>query len=82
MPTAYILINCTLGSEETIIKEITSLHEAKEIRATYGIHDIFVKVKADSTQLLNRLMTTKIRKIPRITSTVTMVVVEEQGGKE
>jgi DNA-binding Lrp family transcriptional regulator len=81
MPTAYILVNCTSGSEENIIKEIATIPEVKEVRGTYGVHDIFVKVKADSTQLLNHIITSKIRKTPRITSTMTMVVIEEQGGK-
>ena len=27
-------------------------------------------------------ITNKIRKTPRITSTITMIVIEEQGGKE
>jgi DNA-binding Lrp family transcriptional regulator len=70
-----------MGSEENIIREIAELDEVKEVRGTYGVHDIFVKVKADNTQLLNHIITTKIRKIPRITSTVTMVVIEEQGGR-
>jgi hypothetical protein len=71
MPTGYILVNCTLGSEEKIINEIAKLPDAKEVRGTYGVHDIFVKVSSEN----------KIRKIPGITSTVTLVVIEEQGGK-
>jgi hypothetical protein len=31
MPTAYILVNCTLGSEENIISEIAKLPDVKEI---------------------------------------------------
>src|SRR5215216_5598044 len=46
MPTAYILVNCTLGSEEKIINEIAKLPDVKEVRGTYGVHDIFVKVKS------------------------------------
>jgi hypothetical protein len=30
---------------------------------------------------LNHTITSKVRKIPGITSTVTLVVIEEQGGK-
>ena len=82
MPTAYILVNCTLGSEEYIISEIAKLTEVKEVRGTYGVHDIFVKVKSDNTESLNHAITSKIRKIQGITSTVTLVVIEEQGGKE
>ena len=81
MPTAYILVNCTLGSEEKIISEIAKLSDVKEVRGTYGVHDIFVKVKSDNTEALNHTITSKVRKISGITSTVTLVVIEEQGGK-
>ncbi|MGA7370915.1 MAG: Lrp/AsnC ligand binding domain-containing protein [Nitrososphaeraceae archaeon] len=82
MPTAYILVNCTLGSEERIISEISNLPDVKEVRGTYGVHDVFVKVKSDNTETMNHTITNKIRKTPGITSTVTLVVIEEQGGKE
>lgn len=81
MPTAYILVNCTLGAEEKIINEVAKLSDVKEVRGTYGVHDIFVKVKSDNTETMNHTITTKIRKVPGITSTVTLVVIEEQGGK-
>ena len=82
MPTAYILVNCLVGSEERIIKEIAELSEVQEVRGTYGVHDIFVKVKSDTTQSLNNTMTSKIRKVSGIMSTITLVVIEEQEGKE
>ena len=81
MPTGNILVNCTLGSEEKIINEITKLPDVKEVRGTYGVHDIFVKVSSENTEAMNHTITNKIRKIPGITSTVTLVVIEEQGGK-
>ena len=74
-------MNCTLGSEEKIINEIAKMPDAKEVRGTYGVHDIFVKVSSENTEAMNHTITNKIRKIPGITSTVTLVVIEEQGGK-
>ena len=82
MPTAYILVNCTLGSEDKIINEISRLPDVKEVRGTYGVHDVFVKVKSDNTETMNHTITNKIRKVAGITSTVTLVVIEEQGGKD
>lgn len=81
MPTAYVLVNCTMGAEEKIINEIAKLTDVKEVRGTYGVHDIFVKVKSDSTETLNHTITTKIRRVSGINSTVTLVVIEEQGGR-
>jgi DNA-binding Lrp family transcriptional regulator len=70
-----------MGSEVKIINEIAKLSDVKEVRGTYGVHDIFVKVKSDNTETLNHTISSKIRRVPGITSTVTLVVIEEQGGK-
>lgn len=81
MPTAYILANCILGSEERIIKEIAELSEVREVRGTYGVYDIFVEVRSDTRESLNHAITTKIRRIWGITSTVTLIAIEDQEGK-
>jgi hypothetical protein len=47
----------------------------------YGVHDTFVKVKSDNTETMNHTVTNRIRKVSGITSIVTLVVIEEQGGK-
>lgn len=82
MPTAYVLANCIAGVEEKIIDEIAKMSDVREVRGTYGVHDIFVKVKSADMETLNHTVTSKIRRIPGITSTMTLVVIEEQGGKE
>jgi DNA-binding Lrp family transcriptional regulator len=70
-----------MGAEENIINEVAKLSDVKEVRGTYGVHDIFVKVRSDNTETLNHTITSKIRRVPGITSTVTLVVIEEQGGR-
>lgn len=82
MPTAYVLANCITGVEEKIIDEIAKILDVREVRGTYGVYDIFVKVKSAGMETLNNTITGKIRRIPGITSTMTLVVIEEQGGKE
>jgi DNA-binding Lrp family transcriptional regulator len=70
-----------MGAEENIINEVAKLSDVKEVRGTYGVHDIFVKVKSDNTETLNHTIASKIRRVPGITSTATLVVIEEQGGR-
>ena len=82
MPTAYVFIHCTAGSEEKLIKEIAKINDVKEVRGTYGIHDIFVKVKSKDSETMNKVITNSIRKMQGVTSTNTMIAIEEQGGKE
>lgn len=82
MPTAYVFIHCTAGSEERLIAEIAKIQDVKEVRGTYGIHDIVVKVKSKDSGIMNNIITNAIRRMPGITSTNTLIAIEEQGGKE
>ena len=84
MPTAYVLLNSDLGSDESIIAEVRQILDAEgeiryEIQGVYGVYDIVIKVTADGADLLRSVITNKIRKIPKVQSTLTMMVIEEQG---
>ena len=81
METLYILINCDLGSEVDIINELLKIPEIKEVRGTYGVYDIFVKLQGDSSATLENIITHKIRRISKIRSTVTLTPILTQGGR-
>ena len=84
MPTTYILLNSDLGSDVEIIQKIKEIldNEGKsvryEIQGVYGVYDIIVKITADNMDLLRNIITNKIRKIDKVYSTLTMMVIEEQ----
>jgi len=77
----YILINCDLGSEVDIVNEFMKIPEVKEVRGTYGVYDIFVKLQGDTREALENIITHKIRRIPKIRSTVTLSPILAQGGR-
>ncbi len=81
MELLYILINCDLGSEVEIINELMKIPEVKEVRGTYGVYDIFVKLQGDSSPALENIITHKIRRISKIRSTVTLNPILTQGGR-
>ncbi|MBI3842886.1 MAG: Lrp/AsnC ligand binding domain-containing protein [Thaumarchaeota archaeon] len=81
MEILYILINCDLGSEVEIINELMKIPEVKEVRGTYGVYDIFVKLQGDSRENLENIITHKIRRITKIRSTVTLTPILAQGGR-
>lgn len=81
LETAYLLIQCDLGAEEDIIQQISSIQQVKEVRGTFGIYDIFCKVQTDSKETLDEIITTKIRKIPKIRATITLHWIPSQGGR-
>ena len=82
MPTAYVLLNSDLGSDVSIIAEIKEKlvnEDVKfEVRGVYGVYDIVLKLTSDDAEKLRALITNKIRKITRVQSTLTMIVIEEQ----
>ena len=84
MPTSYILINSDLGTDESIIKKIKdSLMDEKDtqykIKGVYGVYDIVLKLTSNNADTLRSTITNKIRKITSVQSTLTMMVIEEQG---
>lgn len=76
-----MLIQCDIGSEEEIIEQIMKVGDVKEVRGTYGIHDIFCKVESNDKETLDDIITNKIRKIPKIRSTITLHYIPSQGGR-
>ena len=81
MPTAYVLINCDLGSEEEIIKELKKLTEVIEVSGVYGVYDIILKIKSETMDRLRETITWHVRRIDKVRSTLTMIVIEGQGEK-
>ncbi len=78
MATAYVLINCDLGSEEVVISELKSIEDVKEVHGTFGAYDILAKVEASPVEKLRETITWKIRKIQKIRSTLTLMGITGQ----
>ena len=81
MPTAYVLINCDLGSEEEILRELKKLPEIIEVSGVYGVYDIILKIRSDTMEKLRETITWHVRRIDKVRSTLTMIVIEGQGDK-
>ena len=81
METLYILLNCDLGAEVDIINELMKISEVKEVRGTYGVYDIFVKLQGETKETMENVVTHKVRRIPNIRSTVTLTPILAQGGR-
>jgi len=82
MPTAYVLLNSDLGSDTSIINEVKEILKGEnvvfEVQGVYGVYDIVLKLSSDNADNLRSIITNKIRKIGKVQSTLTMMVIEEQ----
>ncbi len=75
MATAYVLINCELGSEESIIRELKNIETVKEVHGTFGAYDIIAEIHAETQESFEETVSSKIRRLTRVVSTMTLSVV-------
>jgi len=76
MPVAFVLINAEIGSEDVVLKELKKMPNVKEAYLVYGVYDIIAKVEAESMDKLRETITWKIRRLDKVRSTLTMIVIE------
>ena len=76
MSTAFVLINTDLGEGSEVFDALKEIREVKEVFGVYGVYDYVVKLEADTMQDLKDTITTKIRRLNHVRSTLTMIVVE------
>lgn len=77
MASAYVLINCDLGSEERVISDLKSINKIKETQGVFGAYDIIAKVEAPSGDMIKDVAS-KIRRMDRIRSTLTLMGIDGQ----
>jgi DNA-binding Lrp family transcriptional regulator len=81
LPEAIVLVNTDIGSEEEVLNKISSIEGVTEVYVVYGVYDLVVKVSAPTTEELKDIISSKIRKLPNVRSTLTMIVVEGKVRK-
>lgn len=75
MPMAFVLINSEIGGEEEVLEELKKIQNVKEAHIVYGVYDIIAKVEAESMDKLKNVISWKIRRLDRVRTTLTMIVV-------
>jgi len=78
VPTAFLLINCDLGSEEFVAKQLGGISGVREVQFTYGVYDILAKVEMEALESLKAIIIERIRRIKKVRSTITLMCIEGQ----
>jgi len=76
VPAAFVLINAEIGSEDEVLKELRAMEQVKEAYVVYGVYDIVAKVESETMDKLKEIVTWKVRRLNKVRSTLTMIVVE------
>ncbi len=75
MATAFVLINAEIGAENEVLKDLKAIQEVKEAHMVYGVYDIIARVETETMQDLKDTISWKIRRLDKVRSTLTMIVV-------
>lgn len=78
MHSAFVLMNAELGKENNIVSEIKKIANVKEVYPVYGVYDVLMIMESDSMEVLRETITTKVRKLDGIKSTLTMIIVKDK----
>jgi len=71
--TAYVMINCELGAEETIMEKLKEIEQVKDVFGTIGTHDMMVKLDAENFEKIREIISRNIQKIEKIRTISTLV---------
>jgi DNA-binding Lrp family transcriptional regulator len=77
MAKAFVLINADLGAEDELVNELKKIQNVTEVYVVYGVYDLIAKVESDDMEKVKETITWHIRRLEKVRSTLTMIVVEE-----
>ncbi len=76
MPIAFVLINAELGAETELLNQLKGMNYVKYVYVLYGAYDLVVKIEAPDSETLKKTISSSIRQLKNVRSTLTMTVIE------
>ncbi len=67
-----MLISCEIGEEQSLYSQLKEIPEVKNCLVTFGSYDVVAEFETDTQSQMNEVITTKIRKLKKIRSTITL----------
>ncbi len=69
-----MLISCEIGEEQSLYSQLKEIPEIKNCLITFGNYDVVAEFVTNSPSQINEIITSKIRKLKNIRSTITLRV--------
>jgi DNA-binding Lrp family transcriptional regulator len=79
MPTGFVLINCETSQVDYVIEQLKKIDAVKEIQGVFGMYDILTKIKVDDKDIFTKIISTQIRRIDKLKSTLTLMISNHEG---
>jgi DNA-binding Lrp family transcriptional regulator len=78
---AYVLFKVNSGTEREVCQKIVTFDEVVEADVIFGEYDVVAKISAPDLDALEDFLSQKLRNVPSIILTSTMLVGREYRGK-
>jgi DNA-binding Lrp family transcriptional regulator len=78
VPTAFVFINTVPASMQDVLNKVKAIEGVEEAAMLYGVFDIAVKVTTDTMEQLKQIVSSKIRMLPNVLTTNTLLVVRQE----
>lgn len=78
---AYVLFKVSSGSERDVCQKLIEFDEVLQADIIFGEYDVVAKVETPELSNLEEFISLKIRNVPNVLVTSTMIVSREYKGK-
>jgi len=78
---AYILFKVNSGTEREVCQKLVEFDEVMQADIIFGEYDVLAKIETQDLSALEEFVSEKIRNVPNVLVTSTMIISREYRGK-
>jgi DNA-binding Lrp family transcriptional regulator len=78
---AYILFKVNSGTEREVCQKLVGLDEIIQADIVFGEYDVLAKIETEDLAMLEEFVSQKVRNVPNVLVTSTMIISREYRGK-
>ena len=76
MTEASLFLNTKVGAEDSTVEQIHNVSGVKHVHQVYRAYDLVCLIESPNMPALRELVLTKIRQIPQIYSSITLICMD------
>ena len=78
---AYVLFKVSSGTEREVAQKLIEFEEVRQADIIFGEYDVIAKLSTKDLDTLENFVSEKVRNVPNVLVTSTMIISREYRGK-
>ncbi len=78
---AYVLFKVSSGTEREVAQKLINFEEVLQADIIFGEYDVIAKLTTDDLDALENFVSERVRNVPNVLVTSTMIISREYKGK-